>query len=372
MLKTFKYRLYPDKTQQQMLAKAFGCVRFIYNNSLSLKKELYDTYGISISRFNLDKRLVSLKERFKFLKDPPSQALQQAISHLDTAYQNLYNKTANKPQFKNKYTKQSFSLPQGVRLDFKSSKVFIPKLKWTLGILHRKIPVDAVIKTCTVSKNPSGKYFISVLFEDGLKQPIKQLGKEIGLDLGIKDLITLSDGTKEKSGKFLDKYLSKVKILCKKLSAKQKGSKNRIKVRLKLAKVYEKITNCRDDQLHKLSKRIIDENQVIFLEDLSVKSMMEKSGSNQARNIGDVSWRKLINMLVYKAELYGKYVFKVNPYNTSKTCSNCLKIKEDLTLKIRTWQCEHCLAKHDRDINAAKNVLRIGQELPEYKALKAA
>ena len=378
MLKTYKYRIYPDKEQKVLLTNAFGSCRFIYNKALAYKKDTYEKTSESLSYYDLQNGLLKdLKSEHDWLKLSPSQSLQMSLRHLDSAYKNFFRRIKSGgppgfPKFKSKFGKQSISFPQGIRIDSKSSKIFIPKLKNTLAVIHRKIPDNCTIKTCTISKTITNKYYISVLFEDHLEKPEKILGKEIGIDLGIKDFCTFSDGPKVHGQKFLNKYLKKLQYVQSKLSLKKKVSSNRNKVKFQLARVHEKIANSRKDNLHKISKKIIDENQVIFLEDLSVKSMMQESYRNLARNIGYVSWGEFVTMLKYKSDLYGKYVFEVNPAYTSRMCSNCFEINNKLQLSDRVWQCKHCQIEHDRDINAACNILRIGQELPEYqKALNS-
>ena len=229
MFRTFKYRLYPTNEQKQSLSKAFGCVRFVYNNSLSFKKDQYETNNISVSKFDLINRLIPLKSEFEFLKETSAQALQQSIIHLGSAYKNFFRhiksgQTPGFPRFKSKFDKQTLSFPQGIKLDFKSSHVQVPKLGKIFCVLHRKIPDNCQIKTCTISKTTTEKYYISVLFEDGLKDPIKTFGNYIGIDLGIKDFITFNNGTKIQSEKFLAKYLKKLRKASSNLSSKKKGS----------------------------------------------------------------------------------------------------------------------------------------------------
>lgn len=292
MLKGYKYRIYPSNSQKQLLQQAFGNARFVFNNSLAHKKNLYEKEQKSLSKFDLINRLPNLKKDFDFLKLSPSQSLQMSIGHLDSAYKNFFRRVKQGqnpgfPKFKSKFAKQTLSFPQGVNVHSKESKIQIPKIGKVLGILHRRFPEDAKIKTCTLSKSLTNKYFISILVDDGQKLPIKTFGKTIGIDLGIKDFVTFSDGTKIQSEKFLSKYLKKLKIAQKRLSLKKKGSNNRQKTKFKLAKIYEKITNCRQDNLHKISKRIIDENQLIIIEDLNVKSMMKNTFRSLASENGN-------------------------------------------------------------------------------------
>jgi putative transposase len=373
MLKAYKYRIYPNQNQKVFFAKSFGCCRFIFNKALEYKKSYYESSKTNISLNTLNSSwLKEQKVNFPWLSEINSQALQQSIKHLDSSYKNFFRTYKGFPKFKNKYSKQSFSIPQFVTVDFKKSYVKIPKLGNILASIHRKF--EGIIKTCTVSKTTTDKYFISILVEDNSSVPEKEKGTNyLGIDLGIKDFAIFSNGTKIENPKILKFYLNRISRFQQVLSAKIKGSNNYNKIKRKIALLHEKISNKRDDFLHKLSSRIINNNHVICIEDLDVKTLLEESNSVMARNISDVSWSKFVIYLIYKAEWYGKEVVKVGRFFAStKRCSECGDVNNSLTLKDRIWECSNCKTKHDRDINSAINIknegLRIfGKELPEFK-----
>jgi len=373
MLKAYKYRIYPNQNQKIFFAKSFGCCRFIFNKALEYKKSSYESSKTNISLNTLNSSwLKEQKVNFPWLSEINSQALQQSIKHLDFSYKNFFRNHIGFPKFKNKYSKQSFSIPQFVTVDFKKSYVKIPKLGNILASIHRKF--EGIIKTCTVSKTTTDKYFISILVDNNSPIPKKEKGTNyLGIDLGIKDFAIFSDGNKIENPKILKLYLGKISRFQQILSKKIKGSNNYNKIKRKIALLHEKISNKRDDFLHKLSSRIINNNHVICIEDLDVKTLLEKSNSVMARNIGDVSWSKFVTYLIYKAEWYGKKVVKVGRFFAStKICSECGEINNSLTLRDRIWECSNCKTKHDRDINSAINIknegLRIfGKGLPEFK-----
>lgn len=367
MLKAFKFRIYPSEDQKAQLAKAFGCCRFVYNKALEYRKNIYETQKKSASYNTLcTEFLIPLKKKFDFLKESQAQSLQQSLRHLDHAYTSFFRRVKKGekpgfPKFKSKLSRQSLSFPQNVKV--KSSSIIIPKIGKVLAVVHRKF--DGNIKTCTVSKERTGKYFISILVDDHLPAPPKVSfnGKQIALDLGIKNFITDSNENVISNPKFYDKYLDKIKKVQRNLSLKTKGSKNYGKTKIKLAKIHEKICNSRDDFLHKLSSNIINDNQVIIIEDLAVQDLMEKSHKVLARNIGDASWSIFVKMLKYKAEWRGKHLVQIGRFEpSSKKCSVCGQINHELKLKDREWECSSCGTKHDRDKNAAKNILAIGLE----------
>jgi putative transposase len=368
MLKAFKYRIYPNSSQQEELARAFGSCRFLYNKALEYKKSIYESEKKSVSYNNLSTIfLKDLKEEFDWLKETPSQALQQSLKHLDSAYQKFFKHQSKFPSFKKKFYRQSISLPQFVKVNFKNSIIRLPKIGNIKTVFHRTF--DGIIKTCIVSKTPTNKYYISILVNNQKELPTKVIGdKAIGIDLGIKTFATFSNGNKVDNHKFYDQSLSKLKVLQKSLSRKIKGSANYRKLKLKIAILHEKICNRRDNFLHQLSKKIINDNQVIITENLDVKSLMEKSYSSMSRNIGDVSWSKFVTMLKYKAEWNGKNLIQIGRYDpSSKKCSSCGNVYYDLKLEERTWICKSCLKEHDRDVNAAVNILQFGMEQTELK-----
>ena len=373
MLKAFKYRIYPNSSQSEEFVRAFGCCRFLYNKALEYKKSTYDSSKKSVSYNKLSTEFLhSIKEEFIWLKETPSQALQQSLKHLDSAYKNFFKHLTEFPSFKRKYSRQSFSLPQFVKVNFKDSIVILPKIGNIKARFHRTF--EGIIKTCTVSKTSTNKYYISILVENNKELPVIITGdKYLGIDLGIKTLATFSNGKKVDNPKFLDQSLSKLKALQKSLSRKAKASSNYRKLKYKIAILHEKICNRRDNFLHQLSKNIINNNHVIVTEDLAVQSLMEKSYSSMARNIGDVSWSKFVNMLSYKAAWNGKKLVQIGRYDpSSKMCSDCGEIYHNLKLEERIWTCDKCGKEHDRDINAAVNILKFGMEQTEFKCSESA
>ena len=350
----YKYRIYPNSEQKVFFAKCFGYVRFFYNKSLTDMNEIYKSTG----KFkNLTP--ASYKEDYSFLKEVDSLALSNAQLDRNTAFKAFFSHRSGFPKFKSKKNDQSYTTNnQGsVKLSNNNRYISIPKCPRIRIKKHRDF--IGMIKSITVSMTTDNKYYISLLVEEENK-PKKPTDKMIGLDLGLKDLIVDSNGYKYKNHKYLTKSQAKLAKEQRKLSKMVKGSNNRNKQRIKVAKLHKHIQNQRNDYLHKLSKKIIDENQIICIEDLKVKDMM--SDSKLARNISDVSWSRLVAMLIYKANWYGRTVIKVpNDYPSSQLCSIC-SYKNSITkdLAIRKWVCPKCGSIHDRDINASKNILSKG------------
>ena len=356
--KAYKYRIYPNNEQKEFFAKCFGCVRFFYNNSLSDMNEIYKSTG----KFK-NITPASYKEDYSFLKEVDSLALANAQLNRNTAFKSFFNHKTAFPKYKSKRNDQSYttSMVNGnIKFSSNNRYISIPKCPRIRIKKHRDF--IGTIKSITVSMTTDNKYYMSLLVEEENK-PVKPVNKMIGLDLGVKDLIIDSNGKKYKNHKYLTKSRDKLAREQRKLSKMVKGSNNRNKQRIKVARLYKKINNQRNDYLHKLSKSIIDENQVICIEDLKVKDMM--SDSKLARNISDVSWSRLVSMLTYKANWYGRIVVKVpSDYPSSQLCSKC-GYKNSITkdLAIRKWVCPECGSIHDRDINAARNILSKGIEI---------
>jgi putative transposase len=354
MLKTVKIRLYPTPEQEIQLAKAMGSVRWFWNYSLNLTNETYKTTGKGLSRNQIQSLLPGLKkqEDTKWLSETYSQCLQVVALNLSNAFINFFERRAGFPSFKSKHGKQSLSYPQNVKIEENYLK--FPKLGLIYAVFHRAI--KGTVKTVTITKNPSGQYYASVLFEDGKKKPLPTTeGKAIGIDLGITDFAVTSDGSKFNNPRWLKKHERNLKIKQQRLSRRVKGSKNRNKSRIAVAKVHHKMARCREDFLHKLSRKIINENQVICVENLNVKGMVKNP--NLSKAISQVSWGMFCTMLKYKAENEGKVYLEVNRFfASSKTCNNCLYRVSELTLDLRHWDCSKCGTHHDRDINAARNI----------------
>ena len=359
--KAYKYRIYPNTEQKIFFAKCFGCVRFFYNKSLSDMNDIYKATG---KYKNITP--ASYKSDYPFLKEVDAFALCNAQLNRNIAFKDFmkqrYKNNKDKPNFKSKRNDQSYTTNnQGsVKISSNHRYISIPKCSRIRIKMHRLF--EGSIKSITVSRTTDNKYYMSLLVEEETK-PMEPTSKMIGLDLGIKDLIADSNGHKYKNHKYLTKSQEKLAKEQRKLSKMVKGSNNRNKQRIKIARLHKKIQNQRNDYLHKLSKSIIDENQVIALEDLKVKDMEHKN--KLARNITDASWSRLVAMLIYKADWYGRKVVKVpSTYPSSQLCSIC-GYKNSITkdLAIRKWTCPKCGTIHDRDINAAKNILSKGIEI---------
>jgi len=357
MLKAYKYRLYPTKKQQKLLEKHFGCCRYIYNWALELKTKSYTNDKKKLSFFDLGNLLPQLKKENTWLKEINSQSLQQSIKHVESAFTRFFREKKGFPKFKSKHrSRSSFSIPQNVKVDFEKSYVVVPKVGKVNTIFSREF--EGKVKTCVVSKTRTNKYYISILVETKDTIPKKSKIKEktsLGIDLGIKHFLITSNGDKIDNPKFLAKDLKKLKVLQRRASKKVKGSNSRRKANLKVARTHEKITNKRTDFLHKLSTRLIRENQTICLEDLAVSNMIKNH--KLARSISDVSWSNFVSMLQYKSEWYGTNIVFIGRFDpSSKLCSSCGTINKNLVLSDRDWICEKCKTTHDRDINAAINI----------------
>ena len=353
----YKYRIYPNSEQKEFFAKCFGCVRFFYNKSLSDMNDIYKSTG---KYKNITP--ASYKDDYPFLKEVDSLALSNAQLNRNIAFKSFFSHKSGFPKYKCKRNDQSYTTNnQGsVKISSNNRYISIPKCSRIRIKMHRTF--IGTIKSITVSRTTDNKYYMSLLVETEIEQ-LEPSKKMIGLDLGIKDLIVDSNGHKYKNHKYLTKSQNKLAKEQRKLSKMVKGSNNRNKQRIKIARLHKKIQNQRNDYLHKLSKRIIDENQVIVLEDLKVKGM--EQNNKLARNISDASWSRLVSMLTYKANWYGRTIVRVpNNYPSSQLCSIC-SYKNSITksLNIRKWTCPECGTVHDRDINAAKNILSKGIEI---------
>ena len=354
----YKYRIYPNAEQKEFFAKCFGCVRFFYNKSLSDMNDIYEATG---KYKNITP--ASYKEDYPFLKEVDSLALSNAQLNRNTAFKSFFSHKSGFPKYKSKRNDQSYTTNNqkgSVKISDNHRYITIPKCQRIRIKMHRTF--EGNIKSITVSRTTDNKYYMSLLVETNI-EPLEPSKKMIGLDLGIKDLIVDSNGHKYKNHKYLTKSQSKLAKEQRKLSHMQKGSNNRNKQRIKIARLHKKIQNQRNDYLHKLSRRIIDENQVIALEDLKVIDMEHKN--KLARNINDASWSRLVSMLTYKADWYGRTIIKVpSNYPSSQLCSIC-SYKNSITkdLGIRKWTCPKCGTIHDRDINAARNILSKGIEI---------
>ncbi len=363
MLKTYKYRIYPNNLQKEQINKTFGSVRFVYNSVLAYKKEVYEKEHKSLTKIDLNNYCNRvLKNEYEWLREVDKFALTNSIYNMDNAFNNFYKEQSGYPKFKSKRdNNKSYTTNYtngNIVVDFDENKIKLPKLKYVKGKLHRRF--NGVIKNATITQVPSGKYYVSILVETKEEDLKPILKKEIGIDLGIKDLCITSDGDRYENPKTIKKYEKKLKRLQRSFCRKEKGSNNSKKLKQKLAKVHEKIRNIRCDYLHKVSHKIINENQVIITENLRVKNMMKNH--NLASSISDVSWYELTRYIAYKAEWYGRKYIKINTfYASSQLCHVCgYQNSEIKNLHIRDWMCPNCNTNHDRDINAAKNILQEG------------
>ena len=358
MLKAYKYRIYPDKDQKELIKVHFGACRFVYNWALEQKIKTYEQTKKSISRFDLQHILVhDIKPANEWLKKANSQAMLASLVNVESAFTKFFREKTGFPNFKSKKNSvQSYQMPQHYTVDFDRNIIKLPKIGEIKAVLHRKF--EGNMKTATISKSSTGKYFISILVDDGKEVPDKQEISElstIGIDVGIKDFAILSNGEKVENPKYLKNSIQRLKCLQKRVSKKVKGSNNRNKARNHLSKTHETISNQRNNFQHQLSFRLISENQAIALETLNVKGMVKNHCL--AQSISDAGWSSFVSKLEYKAEWLGKTILRIGRFEpSSKICNICGYYNGNLTLKDREWVCPDCKTQHDRDINAAINI----------------
>ena len=354
ILKAYKYRLNPTPKQQILIDKHIGACRFVYNLAFETKQMAYNGKQINLSCFDLIKQLPELKQECDWLKEINSQSLQASIKHLDIAYTSFFKGIGKFPKYKSKSkSKKSFNIPQGVEII--NDRLCIPKFKKGIKLVqHRNF--EGTIKQATISKTPTGKYFASILVETiAIILPKKPITKSntIGIDLGIKEFLITSLGTKIENPRFLKKSITKLKYIQTKYS-KKKGKKTKHK----LQKVHEKVALQRKDFLHKVSTDLVKNHDRIALETLKVKNMIKNH--NLAQSISDVSWSTFVDMLEYKANWYGTNIIRIGTFEpSSKMCSNCGELNKELKLSEREWCCENCYSHHDRDVNASINIKNI-------------
>lgn len=357
MERAYKFRIYPNKEQEILIQKTFGCVRFVYNHFLDRRIKAYETDKTTLNYYECSAELTKLKKELEWLKEPDKCALQAALKNLDVAYQKFFKEHTGYPKFKSKKDRHN-SYKTNSNIAFIDGKIKLPKLG-KLKVRDKQVPQGRILNA-TVSQTPSGKYYVSLCCTDVDIPVLDKTDKSVGIDLGVKDFAITSDGDKYCNHRYLKQSLKKLAKLQRELSRKTRGSSNRNKARIKVARMQEKIANQRKDYLNKLSTSIVRDYDIICLEDLQVKNMVKNH--NLARSISDVSWAEFVRQLSYKANWYGKKVVKIGKfYPSSQTCHVCGYIHKDTKdLSVREWECPNCHTKHDRDVNAAINILNEG------------
>jgi len=363
--KSFKFRVYPTREQKKELVRQFDASRFVYNYFLRQRIDFYVAHRgekkQSLNYNDTSALLTQLKKQpeYNWLRDTNAQSLQQSLRNLDIAYNNFFNKRTEFPRFKSKRAKQSFHVPQSFSVNVENEHLIIPKITPLKIVLHRHI--EGKMKGVTISRSPSGNYFASILCEVEINPSPKSLGHTIGLDLGLKHFAISSDGAKIDSPRYFRVSERRLSRFQRNLSRKKNGSRGQEKARLKVARQHEKIVNQRIDFLHKLSRRLVDESQAIYVEDLNVKGMIKNRAL--AKSIGDSGWGEFVRWLEYKGRWNGCYIGKIDRFfPSSKRCHKCGYIYQDLRLSEREWTCPECGNTVDRDENAAQNILIFGEE----------
>ncbi|MEG3918552.1 RNA-guided endonuclease TnpB family protein [Microcoleus sp. T3_A4] len=358
--KAFKYRFYPTPEQETLLRRTMGCTRLVYNRALAVRTQAWYEQKKRVGYSDTSAMLTEWKkqEYLQFLNEVSCVPLQQGLRHLQKAFSNFFDGRAKYPTFKKKrnggsaeFTKSAFK--------FRDGQVFLAKCSEPLSIRwSRELPPGATPSTITVKLSPAGRWTVSLLVDVEI-EPLPKCSSEIGVDLGVTSLVALSDGEKIANPKGFNAKRRKLRKAQKALSRKLHGSNNRHKARLKVAKVHQSIADARKDFLHKLTTRLVRENQTIAVEDLAVKNMVKNP--KLALSISDASWGELVRQLEYKCDWYGRTLIKIDRwFPSSKRCGNCGHIMEKMPLNVREWNCPICGAHHDRDINAAKNILAAG------------
>jgi len=361
MEKAYRYRFYPTTQQENLLRRTMGCARLVYNKALAARTIAWYEHQEKVGYSQTSSMLTNWKkeEELDFLNEVSCVPLQQGLRHLQAAFSNFFAGRARYPNFKKKHNGGSAEFSKSA-FRWKDEQVFLAKCATPLPIRWSKqIPEGCIPSTITVRLTPAGRWFVSILVDDHTIKPLPKIEKSIGLDVGITSLIATSDGDKIANPKHFKKLRKKLKKKQKALARKQKGSNNRQKARVQVAKIYAHITDARQDFLHKLTTQLIRENQTIVVEDLAIKNMVKNH--KLALAISDASWGELIRQLAYKCEWYGRELIKIDRwFPSSKRCGNCGYIVDKLPLNIREWECSKCGTNHDRDINAAKNILAAG------------
>ncbi|MGZ2747662.1 RNA-guided endonuclease InsQ/TnpB family protein [Burkholderia stagnalis] len=358
--RAYRFRFYPTPEQAAMLARTFGCARFVYNHMLRMRTDAWQQRQVCVGYHATSAALTALKKtpEHGWLNEVSSVPLQQALRHLQTAFANFFAKRTQYPNFRRKDGAQSAEYTASAfRWDGTSLK--LAKMEAPLAIRwSRRIPSGAKVTTVTVSKDTAGRYHVSLLCDDVVSAKSESIGT-VGIDFGLTDFVVLSTGEKIAAPNAFRKNEVRLAKLQRRLARKQKGSANRRKARLKVARMHARIADTRRDFLHKLSTRLINENQVIAIESLAVRHMLKNR--RLAKSIGDAGWSEFVRQLTYKAKWYGRTLIGIDRwYPSSKRCADCGHTVARMSLKVRAWDCPGCGVTHDRDINAARNVLAAG------------
>jgi putative transposase len=356
MLAVTRLRIYPNHSHARVLAVQFGCARWVFNQALGLAQETYRETGKGLTYQDHSRRLPTLKREHEWLREADSQVLQASLQNLAAAFDNFFQRRAAYPSFKSRHGRQSIQYPQRVKLDGK--RIYLPKVGWVKVVVHR--PITGRIKTVTVSREACGHYYAAILTEDTREMPptlMPEGGHFTGIDVGLIDFAVSGKGQHFVNPKHLEQAERNLKRKQRKLSRKQKGSKSRDKARRLVARCHERVKNVRKDFLHKLSRKLVDENQALAFEDLHVKAMVK--APTLAKAISDAGWGMFTRFCQYKAERTGKPSLRTGRFfPSSKLCSCCGHRVSEMPLSVRAWTCPGCGAAHDRDENAAKNIGR--------------
>lgn len=362
MIKAYRYRLNPTESQRIFFEKSFGCTRFVYNWALSMRIEAYQKDKTRIGWVDICKRMTELKkqEDTVWLNEVSTMSLQSSIRNMDAAFTRFFREKKGFPKFKSKKEpRKSFQFVQQVSIDFERNRIKFPKAGWVKFFKNRTF--EGKIGTVTVSKNASGRYYVSVLVEDGKELPAKapiKYDTAVGIDVGIKDFAVLSNGQVYANPKYLEKSEQRLKVLQRRFAKKQKGSNRRERARIQLAKQYERVRNCRANFIHQVTSRIVRENQTIIIEDLNIQGMVKNH--NLAKSISSASWHEFFRQLEYKCEWQGKNLIKIGRFEPSSKMCTCGYVNKELKLSQREWTCPNCGQINDRDLLAAINIKRFG------------